>query len=229
MILLDKGPGLRRIRWPLLAFLPLLLCSLLSVTGCASLPVPMEAELPPATAMPVVKIVTVVVTVVVTATPTPEPTGVAVTPTPSPRPTLTNTPVTLAAKPTPTETPEPTATAVEAEMKYPAPRLIFEDGTRRYGEGAFPILTWEPMAAGLGADEYYEVTIERNWQNRPFYAGSDWTKETEFYPQVFGTSDNNRYTWWVTVKLFTGFDSHGGNVGVPISPPSEQRTFEWYE
>jgi hypothetical protein len=194
----------------------------------------MTAELPAATGTPVVKIVTVVVTVVVTATPEPEPTGVAPTPTPSPPPEPTDAPEEPeaeeeAAQPTPTEEPEPTATAVEAEMKYPAPKLTFDDGTIRYGEGAVPILTWQPVASELGANEYYEVTIERNWQNQPFYAGSDWTKQTEFYPQVFGTSDSNRYAWWVTVKLFTGHDSHGGKVGVPISPPSEQRTFEWYE
>jgi len=194
----------------------------------------MAVELPAATGTPVVKIVTVVVTVVVTATPMPEPTGAAATPTSSPPPEPTSTPETPkaeeeAAQPIPTEAPTPTATAVEAEMKYPAPKLTFDDGTIRYGEGAVPILTWDPVTPELGANEYYEVTIERNWQNQPFYAGSDWTKQMEFYPQVFGTSDNHKYAWWVTVKLFTGYDSHDGKVGVPISPPSEQRIFEWYE
>lgn len=194
----------------------------------------MAVELPAATGTPVVKIVTVVVTVVVTATPTPEPTGAVVTPTPSPPPEPTSTPETPkaeeeAAQSIPTEAPTPTATAVEAEMKYPAPKLTFDDGTIRYGEGALHILTWEPVTLELGPDEYYEVTIERNYQNRPNYSGSDWTKETQLTPYVFGSSDNHKYTWFVTVVRLIGYDSHGGKVGAPISPPSEQRIFEWYE
>ncbi len=102
----------------------------------------------------------------------------------------------------------------------------------REGEAYPPLLQWEAVGE-LGEDEYYNVTIYRPWQGQPYFAGSDWTKDTEFIPNydvVINTSDkDNLYSWSVTVMRLTEEVEGEGKKGVPISPPSETRSFYWHE
>ncbi|HBY97646.1 MAG TPA: hypothetical protein DEP84_27500 [Chloroflexi bacterium] len=115
-------------------------------------------------------------------------------------------------------------------FKYPFPVLLAPVDTEAFkANGANPLLRWQSVG-NLAQDEYYEITIERLWQNKPYYAGSDWTKETEYIvPKaiVLNTSDIDTYTWWVTVKRLTGTNSNGNKIGEAVSPPSESRTFTW--
>lgn len=193
---------------------------------------------------PIVKIVTVVVTTTPAETPTPivitEVQTVVVTAPPEDKATATARPAPTgrlqqAASPTSSSMSEPvaaeeTATPSVKEYKYPAPVLTAPVDTEVFtAEGGNPLLQWRPVGQ-LAADEYYEVTIERTWQNKPYYAGSDWVKETEYIvPKaiVLHTSDIDTYTWWVTVKRLVGTNSSGGKVGEAVSPPSESRTFTW--
>lgn len=197
-----------------------------------------------ATPQPVVMIVTVVVTatsgptatplvvtevqtVVVTATPersaTPQSSPTQRRgETPSPTATATATP---AVAETATPRPAPTRTT----RVYPAPTLIAPANTESFDAGGTPVLRWQGVGT-LAPDEYYEVTIERIWQNAPYYAGSDWTKESEYIvPKaiVLNTSDSDQYTWWVTIKRLTGTDASGNKKGEALSLPSESRTFTW--
>ena len=164
-------------------------------------------------------LVTEVQTVVVTATPTATSTAARITPTAEeevPHSTPTATPQ-----------PAPTSTPREAQpLVYSAPRLLGPSDGVSFTD-APPVLQWEPVS--LRQDEYFEITIERFWQEQPYYSGSDWVQEPQFAVPSFvrGTSDTNQYTWWVTIKRLTGTNAAGGKVGEAISPPSEQRTFTW--
>lgn len=195
---------------------------------------------PPNTPTPV--IITEIQTVVVTATPEPSPTAGEATATPPASATATagpataevpataQVPATQAPTPPPTTAP-PTATAMPtvAADKYPPPALLIPSDSESFTSEGQPVLRWERVGE-LAPDEYYEVTIERIWQNDPYYAGSDWTRDAEYIvPKtiVLNTSDTGVYTWWVTVKRLTGTNSGGGKVGEPVSPPSESRTFTW--
>jgi hypothetical protein len=160
---------------------------------------------------------TATATVTVTGTATPQPTEPS-----APTATATRTVVASAtSRPAATQTPLP----VQA-FSYAAPKLLAPVDQEGFGSNG-PVLRWE--AVPLGPDEYYEVTIERFWQDQPYYAGSDWVKEPQMTLPTFvrGTSDTHQYTWWVTVKRLTGTNAAGGKVGEAISPPSEQRTFTW--
>lgn len=204
-------------------------------------------------ALPTVQVVTVVVeptvgptqtplyvtevqTVVVTVTTTPSRT-VRPTRTPSATPeesaeveeatttpviTETSVPATATARPQPTATVRPATT-----LKYPAPTLDIPVNQEIFGD-AQPLLRWSGQP--LAENEYYEVTIERLWQNQPYYSGSEWVQGTELLVPTFvrGTSDTNQYVWWVTIKRLTGTNTAGGKVGESLSPPSEQRTFIWH-
>jgi len=187
----------------------------------------------------------VVVTVLVTTTPAPMPTQtprivtVVVTATPestgeegAPTPGVAQStgPTTPAAATAVAANVQPTAPPQTEGFKYAAPEIIGPEDGARFGKNYKPILEWRPVAAGLAPDEYYEVTIERTWQGKLYYAGSDWTRDTRFIPSpdvVRGTSDLGDYHWWVVVKRLTGTDEHGGKQGVALSPPSKRYTFYW--
>jgi hypothetical protein len=192
---------------------------------------------------PLVKIVTVVVTTTPASTPTPiiitEIQTVVVTATaqqeetstPEPAPTnrVTTTPTPTTRPAVGTATVPPTETPVVTGHKYSAPVLIAPVDSEFFTTDGIPVLRWAPVGE-LAPDEYYEVTIERTWQSKPYYAGSDWTKDSEYIvPKtiVLNTSDTDQYTWWVTVKRLTGTNSSGGKIGEALSPPSETRTFTW--
>lgn len=180
-------------------------------------------------------VVTELQTVVVTAT-----SGAAATApaggTAPPPPTRTTRATPPPASRPPESTPSPTLRALPTHTPPPAPRFTYEaptllepsDGHVVFGNSP-PTLRWE--GPPLAEDEWYEVTIERLWQNQPYYAGSDWTKSTTLSVPTFvrGSSDTRHYTWWVTIKRLTGSNAAGGKVGEALSPPSQQRTFTWPE
>jgi hypothetical protein len=186
----------------------------------------------------------VVVTVLVTTTPAPMPTQtprivtVVVTATPESG-GGEGAPATGTAQSRGQATPSATAVAATVQstappstggFKYAAPEIIGPEDGARFGKNYKPILEWRPVAVALAPDEYYEVTIERTWQGRQYYAGSDWTRETRFIPSpdvVRGTSDLGDYHWRVVVKRLTGTDERGGKRGVALSPPSKRYTFYW--
>lgn len=180
------------------------------------------------------------VTVVVTATPGPTQTPIYVTEvqtvvvTATAETPATGTPAPATGSTTPLAgadgtgtTPGATASPPPATLKYDPPVLEAPVNQEVFASDVRPLLRWH--AVPLAEDEYYEVTIERLWQNQPYYAGSEWLRESELLVPSFvlGTSDTNQYTWWVTIKRQTGTTSAGGRVGEPVSPPSEQRTFTW--
>lgn len=135
------------------------------------------------------------------------------------------------ATPAPTDTvvPSPDSDEADAEFKYPPVKLLVPVNTESFTKDREPLLRWESVGE-LAPDEYYEVTISRTWQDEPYYAGSDWVKEPQYLVPaelVYGTSDLDEYTWWVTVKRQTDTNESGGKVGEPLSPPSAKRTFIW--
>ncbi len=184
------------------------------------------------------RVVTELQTVVVTATPAPQGSR---SPLPSVAPAsvtrratatplaqeLPNATATTTSRPFPTAQPTDTPPPAAPGFKYAAPELTAPTEQVVISAQAVPILEWEPYP--LQEDEWYDVTIERMWQDQPYYAGSDWTKEPTLVVPTFvwGTSDTGEYRWWVTIKRMTGSNASGGKVGTAISPPSEQRTFTW--
>lgn len=175
-----------------------------------------------------------VVTVLVTTTPPPTQTAkietVIVEVTSEPATSSENVPKPTAT-PAPTDTPVPSSDSggTDTEFKYPPVKLLVPVNTESFMKDRAPLLRWESVGQ-LGPDEYYEVTISRTWQGEPYYAGSDWVQEPQYLVPaelVYGTSDLDEYTWWVTVKRQTGTNESGGKVGEPLSPPSEKRTFIW--
>ncbi len=204
--------------------LGLLLVAMLTALGCGR-----------ATPQPLPSPGVVVVTVLVSTTPAPVPTQtpalvtVVVTATPEPAegesaPSPVTPPVATALAAT------VSPTAVTVGFKYEAPQIIGPEDGATFGRSYKPILEWLPVATELPPDEYYEVTIERTWQGKLYYAGSDWVRDTRFIPSdrvVRGTSDQEDYVWWVVVKRLAGTDEQGGKQGVALSPPSKRSTFYW--
>lgn len=182
-----------------------------------------------------------VVTVLVTTTPPPTQTPAVVTKietvlvevTPAPAQSAETNQSAPTATPAPadadTEAAKSNADESDTEFKYPPVTLSVPVNTESFPQDRAPLLKWESVGE-LAPDEYYEVTIMRTWQGEPYYAGSDWVKESQYLvPKelVHGTSDLGEYTWWVTVKRQTSTNASGGKVGTPLSPPSEKRTFVW--
>lgn len=204
----------------------LLLAAMLTALSCSR-----------ATPQPLPSPGVVVVTVLVSTTPAPVPTQtpeivtVVVTATPAPAegepaPSPVTPPVATALAATAT----PAPTTVPVGFKYEAPQIIGPEDGATFGRSYKPILEWLPVATELPPDEYYEVTIERTWQGKLYYAGSDWARDTRFIPSdrvVRGTSDQEDYVWWVVVKRLAGTDEQGGKQGVALSPPSKRSTFYW--
>ena len=157
------------------------------------------------------------------------------TPTPSPTPAYTPTPtVTATYTPTPTHTPTPTATPTPS-ITLPAPRLINPGDNAAYSGGnALIELQWEPLPGGLPVGAEYVVHVgvrvgpgpqDIEWRlvepvgpNTTFYV-PNWLFGQA--PQPFGRA----YPWYVQVGIV---HRDGEQVQIiPISQPSEIRTFFW--
>jgi LysM repeat protein len=136
-------------------------------------------------------------------------------PTATPRPQATPTPLPA----TPTTLPALAAPVLE----NPA------DGSRADGEMAEIELRWQPVP-GMPAGALYQVTVEyaEGGANRSEPLPPTASTGQRFPPWLFGHADlpGRRYTWYVTVVQM-GTDGKGGEVAVPLSPPSTPRWFEW--
>ena len=136
-------------------------------------------------------------------------------PTAPPRPKATPTP--SAAPPTPL----PTVSA--PILENPA------DGSRADGEKAEIELRWQPVP-GMPAGALYQVAFQylEGGQNRSDFLPATASTGQRFPPWLFGRADlpGRRYTWHVTVVRMTT-DGKGGELAVPLSPPSIPRSFEW--
>jgi LysM repeat protein len=140
--------------------------------------------------------------------------GAPLPPTATPRPRPTATPVT------------PTATAAPA---FPAPILTSpSDGTPYSGDNANIVLIWQPVP-GIPSGAKYRITLRylaggvqqlRYWDTPLTSIG--------VAPDVWGHADQpaRQHTWFVTVIQVTT-DGKGGELVIPLSQPSQPRTFTW--
>ncbi|MBC7263946.1 MAG: zinc ribbon domain-containing protein [Chloroflexi bacterium] len=158
------------------------------------------------------------------------------TPTATPTRTRTRTPTPTPLPPTETSTPAPPTATVRPQatstptLSFVAPTLLSPaDGQQFDGSGATIILAWQPVGT-LADDEWYSVNIRFTAGGEPRYSGT-WIKETswrvwrELYYQAGQTE--RRFEWSVIVMRQTGTRADGEREGVPISPPSEIRSFVW--
>lgn len=166
-----------------------------------------------------------------TATPTDTPT-VTPTNTPSPTPTQTFTPT-----PEPTSTPAPPTNTPNAPTPKPTPTVRFDtltiigpENNVRFEKDTIVRLEWEPVGT-LADDEWYAVRltwVENGGQN---FGGVD-TRDTFWHvpqEQYYGRADretNRAYTWRVFVEKAVR-NSNSSQTAIPISLPSETRTFFW--
>jgi len=127
-----------------------------------------------------------------------------------------------------TPTPRPPKTPLR--YKYPAPKLLSPaDGAVFHGKYTEIYLEWEPVGE-LAPDEFYNVTVMRFWQGKPYYWG-DGVRETRWkVPTLAGykEADRDTFYWWVVVKRATTTTPEGKPDGPPISPQSETWKFFWY-
>ena len=134
------------------------------------------------------------------------------------------------ATPRPRVTPTPSPAAPTPAPTLSAPVLESPgDGSRADGEGAEIELRWQPVP-GMPAGALYQVTVEysEGGQRRsdPF-PPTAFTGQ-RFPPWLFGRADlpGRWYTWYVTVVRMAT-DGKGGEVALPLSPPSVSRTLSW--
>ncbi len=156
-----------------------------------------------------------------TATAVNSPTPAAATATPRTLPTLTYTPI-----PPPTSTPTPTNT--------PAPLLAAVllgnpgDGASYEGNNAQIELQWQNKDY-LPASAVYRVTLQWDNKGAPMTHPVDTLATSIRAPLwLWGEADQpaRRYTWSVQILQLTT-DGKGGVRVIPLSPPSERRTFYW--
>jgi len=133
----------------------------------------------------------------------------------------------------PAATPRPTATpAVAPTSSSMVSAPILEnpaDGSRADGERAEIELRWQPVP-NMPAGALYQVTVQyvEGGQKRSDPLTPTASTGQRFPPWLYGRADlpGRRYTWFVTVVRMTT-DGKGGEVAVPLSPPSVSRSFEW--
>lgn len=140
--------------------------------------------------------------------------GAALPPTATARPRLTPTPV------SPTATPLPQLAA--PVLKNPG------DGASYSGGDTFVELSWEPVA-GMGPADQYLVVVTWVEQGMPMdHRWSTAATGARVPPWLWGKADQpaRKYTWTVQVVRVTT-DGKGGEVVIPLSPPSPPRVFYW--
>lgn len=188
-------------------------------------------------------------------TPTPAPTSRTPTPTHTPSPAITDTPTPVAARsltpgitdtptpapaqsptpvlaptsappPPPTFTPTPTVTPAPA---LPAPALLNPGDQSAYsGDTAQIVLEWQ-LRDGLPRGAIYRLTIAWTEKGAPTTWSWDTTATSlRVASWLWQRADQpaRQYTWWVQVLQLTT-DGKGGQLEIPLSPPSEKRTFYW--
>jgi len=186
-----------------------------------SMPTPANTPSPTSTDTPT-PVATRPLTPAVADTPTPV---LAPSPTPALGPTSTARP-TQTQPPPPTLTPTPTATPSSA---LPAPALLNPGDQAGYsGDTAQIVLEWQ-MRDGLPRGAVYRLTISWTEKGAPV---TWWWETTATSLRVaswlWQRADQpaRKYTWWVQVVQLTT-DGKGGQLEIPLSPPSEKRTFYW--
>jgi murein DD-endopeptidase MepM/ murein hydrolase activator NlpD len=140
------------------------------------------------------------------------------------------------APPKPTASSRPKATPTPpAAMPTQLPTVgapILEnpgDGSVYRDENAEIELRWQPVP-GMPPGALYRVTLEyvEGGQKRSPPLPATASTGQRFPPWLFKLADlpGRRYTWQVTVVRMTT-DGKGGELAVPLSPPSAPRSFEW--
>jgi hypothetical protein len=108
--------------------------------------------------------------------------------------------------------------------------LLGPNDGEHYERGKELVLEWEP-AGPLALNEWYAVRMSWIENGQPAYGGTN-TKDTYWVvppEQYYGKADPlpaRVYTWQVFVERVT-IDDQGNSTGLPISQPSESRTFFW--
>jgi LysM repeat protein len=153
-----------------------------------------------------------------TATALNNPTPAVPTATPRPLPTFTYTPI-----PSPTATPAPAMAA---------PILTNPGDQGSYsGETAQIVLEWQPApGTGLPSGAFYRVTILYTEKGTEVAQQPPETTATGMRVPLWlwGLADQpaRKYAWFVQIVQRTT-DGKGGTRLVPLSLPSEKRTFYW--
>jgi LysM repeat protein len=140
------------------------------------------------------------------------------------------------APPAPTAPPRPKATATPSPAPAtPLPTVsapILENpagGSRAEGETAEIELRWQPVP-GMPAGGLYQVTVEyvEGGQKRIDSLPATASTGQRFPPWLYGRADlpGRQYTWYVTVVRMAT-DGKGGEIAIPLSPPSAPRSFGW--
>jgi hypothetical protein len=146
-----------------------------------------------------------------------------VTPSPTvPIPTLTRIP--------PSRTPLPKASPTSIVLSHAAPLLLSPNNQQQIKGGSNQIrLTWQP-AVGLGADEWYALSIRYLSDGVAHYDGT-WTRDTTWLVprDLFNRAGQleREFQWDVTIMRQTGTKADGGREGIPVSPTSATWTFLW--
>jgi LysM repeat protein len=142
-------------------------------------------------------------------------TGVPPPPTVTPRPPATATPTALPVTPTPF---------------LPVPVLSSPGDQARYGGDKEQIfLVWEAIP-GMSADDKYQVILRWTEQGGLQEKSDLFTTATSIQVPtwLWGRADQpvRKYLWFIrAVRLTT--DGQGGELVIPLSPPSEIRTIYW--
>jgi serine/threonine protein kinase/outer membrane protein assembly factor BamD (BamD/ComL family) len=127
-------------------------------------------------------------------------------------------------------TPQSGETPARPTYKYNAPTLIGPpNDTLFQGELTQVILQWEPVGM-LAENEYYDVTVMHYVGDEPHYWGGP-VRETQWQVPVeagFGEAGNDRFHWWVTVRL-ANTASGPNQLDLALSPRSDTCTFYWGE
>jgi hypothetical protein len=102
---------------------------------------------------------------------------------------------------------------------------------RAFSEYDDVVLRWQGSAP-LSVKEYYVVQVVYDHLSGQEYVEKLFTKETSWLLSerryLLDISRDGKFRWFVQVQERTGeFDSNGQPLGVPRSPPSEVRAFEW--
>jgi hypothetical protein len=112
----------------------------------------------------------------------------------------------------------------------PAPLLLAPAERQEFTEDAKVVLTWQPVGE-LPPDAYYEIIVAYSHLAATWHDEVPWTQDTSWtlseHRYLLDLSDDGQFQWSVQVVRQTGVEDDGTPVGVPLSSPSEVRTFLW--
>lgn len=134
---------------------------------------------------------------------------------------------------TPTSRLRPTATPVQPTatplLQFAAPVVKDPgDGASYSGGDAFVELSWQSVS-GMGPADQYQIVVTWVEQGAPMeHRWFTTATGTRVPPWLWGKADQpaRKYTWTVQVVRVTT-DGKGGELVIPLSPPSPPRVFYW--